>query len=36
MQGMAEFGILDNEREERLSSAVNRLLDEFLKLYGNN
>ncbi len=36
MQGMAEFGIPDNEREERLSSAVNRLLDEFLKLYGNN
>ena len=36
IQGMAEFGIPDNEREERLRSAVNRLLDEFLKLYGNN
>ena len=36
MQGMAEFGIPDNEREERLSTAVNRLLDDFLKQYGNN
>ncbi len=36
IQGMAEFGIPDNEREDRLSSAVNCLLDEFLKLYGNN
>ena len=36
IQGMAEFGVSDKEREERLSNVVNILLDEFLKKYGNN
>lgn len=36
LQGMAEFGITDSERQERLRNVVNTLLDEFLKQYGNN
>ena len=35
IQGMAEFGIPDNEREERLRNVANTLLDEFLRKYGN-
>ncbi len=34
IQGMAEFGISDKERERRLKSAVDRLLSEFIKIYG--
>lgn len=34
IQGMAEFGISDAERETRLKSAVDRLLSEFIKIYG--
>lgn len=34
IQGMAEFGITDAERESRLKSAVDRLLGEFIKIYG--
>jgi len=36
LQGMAEFGIPDNERQKRLRNVADRLLDEFLKQYGNN
>jgi len=36
IQGMAEFGITDTEREIRLKSAVAALLDKFLKTYGQN
>lgn len=34
IQGMAEFGIPDKEREKRLKTAVDRLLSEFIKIYG--
>ena len=34
IQGMAEFGIPDSERETRLKSAVDTLLSEFIKIYG--
>ena len=34
IQGMAEFGISDKERETRLKSAVDTLLSEFIKIYG--
>ena len=36
MQGMAEFGITDEERKTRLKNAVDKLLDEFLRVYGEN
>ena len=35
IQGMAEFGISSQEREARLKNAVDVLLNEFLKTYGN-
>ena len=34
IQGMAEFGISDDERKVRLKNAVDALLNEFLKNYG--
>lgn len=34
IQGMAEFGISENERETRLKSTVDTLLNEFIKIYG--
>lgn len=36
MQGMAEFGITDEKRKIRLKAAVDRLLDEFISVYGGN
>ena len=35
LQGMADFKVSDRERKERIKTVVDRLLNEFIKKYGN-